>query len=144
MKKIKALFESFSERVNKTSPKRIALTIICVLCFLIPTFLALSIVFEDDSSYIPDSLSVELYDPDHALIAKESGEPNLEKHNSLVDIFYHIIKGSAKTEKPPIPPEESVPLYASITYNGDRSEYVCYFSFLNGSSYYTDQNGNVL
>lgn len=143
MKKIKTLFANFSERVSKASPKRVALIVVCVLCFLIPTFLALSIVFADDSSYIPDSLSVELYDPDHALIAEESGEPNLEKHNSLVDIFYHIIKSSAKIEKPPIPPEESMPLYASVVYNGDRSEYVCYFSFLNGSSYYTDQNGNI-
>ncbi len=143
MKKIKALFANLGERVNKASPKKIALMIICVLCFLIPSFLALSIVFADDSNYIPDSLSVELYDPEHVLIAEESGEPNLDKHNSLVDIFYHIIKGSAKIEKPPIPPEESLPLYASVVFNGDRSEYVCYFSFLSGSSYYTDQNGNI-
>ena len=143
MKKIKKLFASLSERVSKASPKNVALVVVCILCFLIPTFLALSIVFADDSSYIPDSLSVELYDSEHALIAKESGEPNLDKRNSLVDIFYHIIKGSSKIEKPPIPPEESLPLYASVVYNGDRSEYVCYFSFLSGSSYYTDESGNI-
>lgn len=143
MKKIKAFFSSFGDRVSKASPKKIALIAVCVLCFLIPTFLALSIVFADDSIYIPDSLSVELYDTERVLIAEESGEPNLDKHNSLVDIFYHIIKGSSKTEKPPIPPEESMPLYASVVYNGDRSEYVCYFSFLAGSSYYTDENGDI-
>lgn len=143
MKKIKAFFAALGEKTSKVTPRRIAIVIVCTLCFLIPTFMAFSIIFADDSNYIPDSLSVELYDSERVLIAEESAEPNLDKHNSLVDIFYHIITGSVKIADPPIPPEDSLPLYASVVYNGDRSEYVCYFSFLNGSSYYVDKNGDI-
>lgn len=143
MNKTKAFFANISERLGKLSLRKIIIAVFCAVCFLIPSFLALSIVFSDDSSYIPDSLSVELYDSERILIAEESAEPNLEKHNSLVDIFYHILTGSTPVAKPPISPDEAMPLYASVVFNGDRAEYVCYFSFLNGSSYYMHENGGI-
>ncbi len=143
MKKTKTVIAKFSKHIGKLTPRKVIIGLVCVVCLLIPSFLALSIIFADDSSYIPDSLSVELYDAEHVLIAKESAEPNLEKHNSLADIFYHIITESTSIQSPPIPPEESLPLYANVVYNGDRSDYVCYFSFINGSSYYIDEDGSI-
>lgn len=143
MKKIKAWIAKLSGRIGKPSLRKVIISLACAACLLIPSFLAMSIIFADDSNYIPDSLSVELYDSSRVLIAKESAEPNLEKRNSLVDIFYHIITESTPTQDPPIPPEESMPLYAAATYNGDRSEYVCYFSFISGSSYYIDADDGI-
>lgn len=141
MKKIKLLFERLTSRIKKPSPRKILIFTLCVICFLIPTFLALSIVFADDSDYVADSLSVELYDPAHVLIAEESGEPTLEKKNSLVDIIYHMITDSTEIEAPPVSPEESTPMYASVVFNGERAEYTCYFSFLNDSNFYVDGSG---
>ncbi len=110
---------------------------------MLPTILAVSLIFADDSEYTPDTLSITLYDSEHVLIAEETASPNDAKHNSLVDIFYHMITASSPTDKAPFPKEECSPMYASVVYNGNRSEYTCYFSLTSNSSYYIDSSGKI-
>ena len=139
MKKEKKLNKS----IRSAGSRKISIAICCVLCFFIPTALALSLIFADDSEYTADSLSVTLFDSEHILIAQETASPDPEKHNSLVDIFYHIITSSTLSQTAPFSPEGSTPMYASVVYNGDHSEYTCYFSLTDHSSYYVDTAGNI-
>ena len=142
-KKLRSTAKKFSERISSAGPRKIIIAICCALCFLLPTALALSLIFADDSEYTADSLSVTLFDSEHVLIAEETASPDPEKHNSLVDIFYHIITSSVASKAAPFPPDECTPMYASVVYNGDRSEYTCYFSLADRSSYYVDTVGNI-
>ena len=93
-KKLRSAAKQLNDRISSAGPRKIIIAIAAVLCFLIPTILALSLILADDSEYTADSLSVTLFDSERVLIAEETASPDPEKHNSLVDIFYHIISAS--------------------------------------------------
>lgn len=142
-KKLRSAAKQLNDRISSAGPRKIIIAIAAVLCFLLPTILALSLILADDSEYTADSLSVTLFDSERVLIAEETASPDPEKHNSLVDIFYHIITSSVSSGSAPFSPDGSTPMYASIVYNGDHSEYTCYFSLTDHSSYYVDEAGNI-
>ena len=143
MNKIKSFFERIGKKIFPLTAKKIAISLVCIIIFLTPTLLAMSQIFADDSEYIEDTFSVKIYDSEHNLIASEESNPNVNKTNSLADIFYRIFTLSKKSDRAPFPPEEVTPIYAKTELNGTYAEYTCYFSFLTASSYYTDSLGQT-
>lgn len=126
--------------------KKILRRFMLIAVLLIPTVAALVSFYitANDIGFTSDDVyEISLYDSDGNPVASEKSAPAYSSSGSLVNIFHTMLGRLTPAESLPISAQDGTAMHAVVKYHGNVTEYDCYFSFTENSSYIKSSSGSV-
>ena len=128
---------------SSLSLKKALLVSVTILLIISPLIFAFVNVVQHEQPQKDNPLSVILYDNNSVEIAKESDTPENANENSLTRIFYELINAPLTPTELPENLDKNKFIKASITYNGNTDELICYFAPHSDEGVYINSTNNV-
>ena len=129
---------------SSLSFRKILLITVTTLLIISPLILAfINIVHHEQQLQKDNPFSVILYDNASVELARESDIPNNAAEDSLTRIFYELINAPPSPTALPENLDRNIFIKASITYNNNAYELICYFAPHSDEGVYIDGTNNA-